>query len=250
MTAVAVHGRGAAGGSRGSRVPPESAHLSARSTKPQGYSLTTRAMSLAAALEEWEDKGAPPHPHDRLRRSHGTVEWLCIWRSFRLLQWVGHGVLVGFVPFMAALFWLAWVRSTQVAPELAGSPILIAPPGALYAGRAESSVRATFALFGPIVVAWLGLLLWRVPKWQVALAEKRGAVEPNGRAELEDTFRKIFAQVIVGFGAAGALYFTYQSNESSEGLKVLVASVLRAPATMKSDLPLFGRSIVRPRRDE
>jgi hypothetical protein len=35
------------------------------------------------------------------------------------------------------------------------------------------------------------------------------------RADLEDTFRKTFAQVVAGIGAAGALYFTFQSSEAA-----------------------------------
>jgi uncharacterized protein YjbI with pentapeptide repeats len=67
-----------------------------------------------------------------------------------------------------------------------------------------------------VVAAWLLLLIWRLPKWQVAAAEKRGSLGSKDAADLEDAFRKTFAQIVAGIGAAGALYFTYQANESAK----------------------------------
>src|SRR5262249_23557108 len=70
------------------------------------------------------------------------------------------------------------------------------------------------------VPAWLLLLLWRLPKWQVEAAAKAGAVDAKARAELEDTFRRTFAQVVAGVGAAGALYFTFQANEVAKDKQI------------------------------
>lgn len=71
-----------------------------------------------------------------------------------------------------------------------------------------------------IVPVWLLLLLWRLPKWQVESARKAGAVDPKDRGDLEDTFRRTFAQVVAGIGAAGALYFTFQANEAAKDKQI------------------------------
>jgi uncharacterized protein YjbI with pentapeptide repeats len=118
----------------------------------------------------------------------------------------GRGLLVLAVPIIA---WIASFHPEWIAPIAKRvRPDWVTEAGALDWAK-------LFPIVAAVVPAWLLLLLWRLPKWQVEGAAKVGGFDAKARADLEDTFRKTFAQVVAGIGAAGALYFTFQTSEAA-----------------------------------
>lgn len=122
-------------------------------------------------------------------------------RGLRVGAPVWRGLLVLAVPMAA---WMAWFHPEWVT------------------GDPERSLdwAKLLPLVAIVVPAWLLLLLWRLPKWQVVGLEKAKPFDPKDRGALEDTFRKTFAQVVAGIGAAGALYFAFQANEVAKDKQI------------------------------
>ena len=159
-----------------------------------------RAMKYKCLTDRRRSRSAGPMT-EKAEKPQASREWsrrlselLQVLRgSFAVRMW--RSFLVLSVPIAG---WSLWFHPGSVGH---GSPLN-------WKGLFPAAVLA--------VPAWLLCLLWRIPKWQVTAAEKRGTIEPRDAADLEDTFRKTFAQVIAGIGAAGALYFTYQANEAAK----------------------------------
>src|SRR5262245_23706379 len=67
------------------------------------------------------------------------------------------------------------------------------------------SIGVFILLFG------LFVLLWEVPKWQVA-----GLAEPKDRLAAESAFRQTLVQLVGGMALLGGLYFTAQTLRTSQ----------------------------------
>jgi uncharacterized protein YjbI with pentapeptide repeats len=152
---------------------------------------TTASSQPPAANAE---KGDPVLPRAlELGRLQGTRFAA---RVSPILSVLFRGLLIFAVPLAA---WVVWFHPTWTSASLTWS---------------EDWTKHLSAV-AIVVPGWLLLLLWRLPKWQVEAADPGRSINPKDRADLEDTFRKTFAQVVAGIGAAGALYFTFQSSEAA-----------------------------------
>lgn len=80
-----------------------------------------------------------------------------------------------------------------------------------------ASTSTQFVLGLSVVIMLMLLLLWTVPKWQVASI---GGVAPNVRFELENEARKTLAQILAGIIVVTGIYGTWRTLQVSEQTQV------------------------------
>src|SRR5262245_9934473 len=98
------------------------------------------------------------------------------WVAWFHPEWVVRASVAPFHPKLA-WFYPEWITSPVIAEQLHLRPDWVTEGGTLDWAK-------LFPVVAVVVPAWLLLLLWRLPKWQVEGAAKVGAVDAKARADL------------------------------------------------------------------
>ncbi|HEU0113701.1 MAG TPA: pentapeptide repeat-containing protein [Thermomicrobiales bacterium] len=116
-----------------------------------------------------------------------------------------------------ALLIVAAVAVTAAAAGLAA--MRIAAPGRLPVWLAADSLPVMLALTAALL--WAAILLWLVPRWQVAAWQAGRAVDPKEAFDVENNARATLGQILGGVAVLAGLVVAWQQlGQTSQNLRV------------------------------